>query len=561
MKYAVIILILVGALIYGFNVTGQLLWDDIEWIATNPFVHSFSWDNIKHWFSGNVLEGIGLSSNYYRPFLFATFTFNYVMHGVHPVGWHVVSNLIHIANAILLVFLLMRLFGNRFLAFWVGLIFLVHPLQTEAVTYISGRGDPLAALFMLSALLLFLRGRRVLPLVFLVLALLSRETAIMFPFLLMIVLIVQSKETFWRSLKKSFFQALPYVGVVTAYGILRLTVLNFDNTLNFFSSAVSNPYTQSVFVRLITFLSILPTYGRLLLVPLGLHMDRAPAVYTSLTFWEVWVPLVVLLGLLYVTYTTYRSHRTYAGVLFFGIAWFFAAISPMSGITPINAIMYEHWLYVPLIGPFTIIVYFLSRISYRKAVIAVLVLLTAWFSYLAIQRNRIWSNPIALFEDILRYEPMSARALTNAANLYFEQGDTAMAEAYYRRAIATNTSFPQAYYNLARLHREQGRYTETLPLLRRALDLDPGFFYAYQELAIVYAHEGDFIRSRDALLALRELRPQDPRVYLNLGKVEQALGNTREAIRWLTAGLPLSESDLEAHQEIQALLDQLAKKR
>src|SRR3989338_7178768 len=114
MKRAILILVLVGCLVYAFNLTNPLFWDDMELIVNNPFVHSFSFENIGHWFTGNVLEGIGLSSNYYRPFLFATFTFNFAIHQVSPVGWHLVSNLIHIANGILLFFILFRLFKNQF---------------------------------------------------------------------------------------------------------------------------------------------------------------------------------------------------------------------------------------------------------------------------------------------------------------------------------------------------------------------------------------------------------------------------------------------------------------
>ena len=561
MKKAIIILILAGALVYGFNLNNNLLWDDIEWIAMNPYVHSFSLANVRHWFTGNVLEGIGLASNYYRPFLFFTFTLNYVLHGVHPIGWHVVSNLIHIANGILLFFLLRRIFQNQFVAFWTSLLFLVHPLQTEAVAYISGRGDPLSALFMLGALLLALRGHHMVPLILLVFALLSRESAIMFPFLIMIVFMSVAKEPFLRALQKSFLRAMPYFAIVIAYGILRLTVLNFDNTLNFFAASVSNPYTESMAIRMYTFLSILPSYARLLIVPLGQHMDRAPAVYTSISFWQVWIPLLGLIGVLAITCMSYKSHKTYFQVLFFGVAWFFAAISPMSGITPVNGLMYEHWLYMPMIGPLVILLYFLSRLSFRNVIIAVLITLTAWFSYLSIQRNRLWGDPIRFFEDILKYEPASARTLTNVANLYFDQSNVAKAEEYYLRAVGSNTSFPQAYYNLARLYRDQGKYADAIPLLKRAIAVDSRFFYAYQELAIIYAHEGAFKESRDALLVLHDLRPTDPRVYLNLAKIEQADGNKDAAIQWLTAGLPLSEYDSEARQEIQKLLDDLMKKR
>ena len=137
------ILVIVGSFIYAFNLNNKLFLDDDDWIINNNFVHTVSWNNIKFWFSNDVLAGIGLKSNYYRPFLFFTFALNYVISGIKPFSYHLFSNLIHIANGVLVFLLLKRFdFGisrGRTLAtvFLTALIFTINPLQTEAVTYIS----------------------------------------------------------------------------------------------------------------------------------------------------------------------------------------------------------------------------------------------------------------------------------------------------------------------------------------------------------------------------------------------------------------------------------------
>src|SRR3989344_2126596 len=157
----VFLLIVIGFFVYFFNLNNQLFWDDDDWIINNNFVHTVSWDNIKFWLTHNTLAGVGLKSNYYRPFLFFTFALNYMAAGIKPLVYHLTSNFIHIANGII-IFLLLKRFDlgiskgrTLAIAFLTSLIFLIHPLQTEAITYISGRGDALAALFMLLALLLF----------------------------------------------------------------------------------------------------------------------------------------------------------------------------------------------------------------------------------------------------------------------------------------------------------------------------------------------------------------------------------------------------------------------
>jgi len=363
----VIALIVIGFSVYAFNLSNPLFWDDTDWIVNNPFVHSFSLENIKNWFTKNTLAGIGLKSNYYRPFLFFTFALNYVTSGIAPLGYHLVSNGLHILNAILIFLILFKVFRNKFVAFWSSLLWLVHPLQTEAVTYISGRGDPLNVFFMLLILYLWIndfasrlstdinnrlaKSVWLMSLILLALALLSRETAIIFPFLFMVFYIAFiSRGRFIKSLKQSFVKVLPYFSIVFVYGILRLTVLNFDNTLNFYSR--SNLYADSFLIRMYTFLNVLLTYVKLMVVPLGQHMERSVTIYTY--FWNLPVVLSLLIfsAVLFMIYRFYQKEKiifrnskfeilnSKFKIWFFAVGWFFVNLGPTSGITPINAQLY-----------------------------------------------------------------------------------------------------------------------------------------------------------------------------------------------------------------------------
>src|SRR3990167_8175011 len=132
----IVVLIVVGFFVYFFNLSNPLFWDDEDWIIRNNFVHTISWDNIKFWLTHNTLAGVGLKSNYYRPFLFFTFALNYVISGIKPLGYHLLSNFIHIVNGLLVFLLVLGVFKKKLLAFLTSLIFLIHPLQTEAITYI-----------------------------------------------------------------------------------------------------------------------------------------------------------------------------------------------------------------------------------------------------------------------------------------------------------------------------------------------------------------------------------------------------------------------------------------
>ena len=576
---------------YAVNLHNKLFWDDDDWIINNPAVHNLSWSNVKFWFTHNTLAGIGMKSNYYRPFLFFTFAINYVIDGIKPFGYHLLSNLIHIGNAVLVFYLLNLAVKKRLAAFLIAFFFLIHPLQTEAVTYISGRGDSLTTFFMLLALWLFLKSKfamsdvtnwkdwRVwLSLGFLVLALLSRETAIIFPFLLMVFYITfLSGERFLRSLKTAFIKALPYFALVFTYGILRLTVLNFKNVLNFYDQP--NIYSSHLYVRIFTFLKILLIYFKLLIIPTGLHMELGMDPQLSFWNWPVLLGGLIVLGLIFLLFYLYRrssnslNAKPYTlnpfSVWFFGIGWFFVALAPVSGITPINALIYEHWLYLPMVGFFFIISYYLSKLiiylknSRRIVPLGVLITLLAgylvFFSVQSIKRNIIWGKPIPFYEDILKYEPDSVRINNNLGNMYYNEGNIAKAEESYRKAVAEEDIFPQPHFNLGSILQSKGDIFGAIQEYKKAIELDPNFYYAYQNLVALYAKNGELALAAENIEKLKQLRPNDAIILYNAALIYSAMGERKLALENAQHGLDYAGSDQEIRTALEQLLTSLGK--
>ncbi|MEK7151315.1 MAG: tetratricopeptide repeat protein [Patescibacteria group bacterium] len=572
--WPILIIIVVGVGVYFFNLQNPLFWDDDDWIINNSFVHTISWHNIKFWFTNNTLAGVGLHSNYYRPFLFFTFAINYLISGIQPLFWHLASNLIHIANAILIFFLLRR-FSGRLVAFITALIFTIHPLQTEAVTYIAGRGDSLVALFMLLALTLFIKSKdnpskswvyKSASLVLMVIGILSRETGIIFPFLLMIFYITfLSKEKFWISIKKAFKEAWLYFGVVIIYGVLRLTVLNFQNTLNFYTAP--NLYSENFIYRMFTFMHVLVDYIRLLFVPVGLHMERSMTVHTSLFQWPVWLGFLIIIGIFGIIWHLYRTNKDSYKIWFFGAGWFFIGLAPVSGITPINAVIYEHWLYLPMIGFWFIAAFYLVKIfnylkpkslnAYYLILVVALVAYCLFFGYQSIQRNILWGKPIEFFQDILKYEPQSARVNNNLGNLYFNQGDKTRALEYYRRSAESEDVFAQPHFNIGSILQSQGDTFGAIEEFEKSIEVDPTFHYSYQSLLVIYANQGNITKAIEYVEVLKRLRPNDPRVYYNAALLYLSKNQRNLVIENLNQGSKVAGNDLEAGQLIEDLLKKL----
>ena len=586
-NWPVLALITIGFFIFSFNLHNGLFWDDDDWILNNQFVHSISWSNVKFWFTHNTLAGVGLKSNYYRPFLFFTFAVNYVIADVKPFGYHLLSNLIHIGSGILIFYILSIFFKRRTVPFLTALFFLIHPLQTEAVTYIAGRGDPLYVFFLLLALWSFIKaeagGRkltyRLLSVGSLVLALLSREVAIIFPLLLVsFYLAFFRKTTFWRSLLRGTVISAPYFAVVVFYGILRLTALNFLNTLNFYS--VHNVYADHLYVRLFTFLKVLTVYLGLLFVPVGLHMDRSMEPQLSLWKWPVWAvflgltTLVVWLMFLYKKEQAARSkpqdsHPSSFSVWFFGISWFFIGLAPVSGITPINALLYEHWLYLPTIGFFFIVSFYLDKLlnflkENKKPVLFGLVvsLLCVYFVFLGVQsvrRNVLWGKPLNFYLDILKYESDSVRVNNNVGNLYFYQGDTDKAQEFYQKAVDSEDIFPQPHFNLGSILQSKGDIYGAIQEYEKAVKLDPNFYYPYPNLVSIYARQGNLEKASAYITKLDELRPNDPRILYNVALIYAAQGNFVLALQKAKQGLVYTGTDAEVRKALEEIIDRLTK--
>ncbi|MBI2063712.1 MAG: tetratricopeptide repeat protein [Candidatus Yanofskybacteria bacterium] len=571
--WPVLAIIIAGFFIYFFNLHNQLFWDDDDWIINNQFVHSISWDNIKFWFTHNTLAGVGLNSNYYRPFLFFTFAINYMASGIQPLLWHLTSNLIHIANAVL-VFVLLRRFSGRLVAFLTALVFTIHPLQTEAVTYIAGRGDSLVVLFMLLALFLFLKSKdsparsliyKSASLVSMTVGMLSRETGIIFPFLLMIFYIAfLSADRFRVSIKKAFKEAWLYFGIVIIYGILRLTVLNFQNTLNFYTAP--NPYSENLWYRILTFMHVLIDYFRLLLVPTGLHMERSMTVHTSLFQWPVWLGALIIMGLVWLIWHLYRGGDKVYRIWLFGVGWFFIGLGPVSGIVPINAVIYEHWLYLPMIGFWFIAAFYLVKVfNYLKSKPSIfyflfsifLLIYFSFFSFQSIKRNILWGKPMEFFEDILKYEPQSARVNNNLGNLYFNQGNTERALEYYERSAEAQDVFAQPLYNIGSILQSRGDIFGAIKEYEKAIEIDPSFHYSYQNLVVIYANQGNLTKAIEYIEILKLLRSNDPRVYYNAALIYLAQNNRSSALENLNQGLEVIGNDIEAEELIQSLLERL----
>ncbi len=475
-----------------------MFWDDNDGIINNIFIQD--WQYFPKYFSENLIAGANLLSNYWRPMLLSIFSLEWHIWASWATGYHFVNTSFHIADAVLLFFILIHLFRNRRLAILTSLVFLVHPLQTEAVTYVSGLGDSLSVFFVFSGLLFYLKFRASgiqkwssgfygLSIIMYVFALMSKETAIIMPGLIFIcdffLLGRNIQLTIREKLKTAFSAVWPFIAIAGAYILLRATALNFINTFNLYDE--ETVFTSNLHIRLFTFFKTLTIYFGLLFWPVGLHMERSVEIATSLNSVPVITGGLIFLFLIAISISQFKKFP----ILSLGFLWFFIAITPMSNIVvPINGLLYEHWLYLPMVGIFLALIWLGMRVAgkynLQKVLLGIFILFLLFLGVLTLDRNKEWRDPITLYNQTLLYSPDSYRVINNLGMAYSDSGEYEKAENMYKRAITLEPSVQVAYHNLGNLYRDNGKIDLAIENYKTAIELSPRFFPSYSALMSLY---------------------------------------------------------------------------
>ena len=561
-----IILILVGLAIYANSLGNDVFWDDDDFLFNNVFVK----EPAKYWtyyFTDNVIAGAGVISDYWRPLLLSVYSleWHFWEQDFLP-GYHFVSVLWHILNACLLFYFLSRLAGlfkKKSVAFLAALIFLIHPLQTEAVDYVSSLGDMLNVFFVLVGLIFYIKAEQYFhtfqpeadpPLaekyesiiklnlfkawffysaaVFCyILGLLSKETAIIMLGLLILVEFYlwraqNRQQNFLKFLKNASLKLLPFFSVALIYFILRATVLNFRSTFNLYADQI-NFYSQNFFWRLFTFFKALTIYLRLLLFPVGLHMERTADVADAYFDWSVIFGLIIFILSVWLAARCWKNKPHYT----FAIAWFYIALAPVSGIIiPVNAPIYEHWLYLPMVGFWLLLIFAASDLQKkwnraRPALLLLLLIFLIFFSAQTIRQNRIWRDPITFYKNVIKYNDQQLRVWNNLGMEYADKKMLPQAIIAYLRAIALDTENISAppHHNLAGTYKEQGRAADAEREYLRAIQIDKEFIYSYYGLVGLYVNSGRPERALEVMQTARQVFPKNKNIPKDIEMLKQAI--------------------------------------
>ena len=634
-------LVLLIVVIYANTLNAPFQWDESDFIVNNPIIK-----DLHYFTSPSTAKGFELYSSFINRYIgYLTFALNYRIHGLSVTGYHIVNIAIHIANSILVYFLVLLTFRGsgtwdqgsgtwdqgpetrfpipgsqspvpgsqspvpdpwslspKLVAFFSAAIFAVHPLQTEAVTYVFQRFASLAAFFYLLSLVFYIKARmgnrqwaigngtdskNVMPssritfllisLVSAVLAMKTKENAFTLP-----LVIVLYEFCFFSdspspiaprqsSLVSRFLYLVP---ILLTLLIVPLTLMSLAGT----HQIDPGSYGAKVFSKdeyLFTQFRVIVTYLRLFFFPVGQNLDYDYPVFKSFLNPQVILSFLFLsalfgLGLWLILAKNRRpspiAHSPLPGasrplrLMGFGILWFFITLSVESSIIPLPMLIDEYRMYLPsagliisaVTGFFLLVRLILSRFTIHdlRFTVVLLVFAIVSLSVATHLRNAVWGDSISLWEDTAEKSPNKPRAHYNLGNFYksLNMPDKAMEQ--YLVALKLKPDDPDTHNNLGLVYFSLNMPDKAIEQYLAALKLRPEDSDAHNNLGLVYYSLNMPDKAIEQYLTALKLKPDFMKAHFNLGVLYQTFNMPDKAMEQYLLAIKLRPDSADAHYNL-----------
>ncbi|MFC1752191.1 tetratricopeptide repeat protein [Thermoproteota archaeon] len=541
-KALVLLLIAIGIIIYSNSLGGKFVWDDYMNVRDNTYIQN--WNHLPEIFTQNIGAGSGQDNAYYRPIVTFTYLISFALHGFNEMGYHLVNVGLHILVALAIFCLVTILFKHKILSFITSLLFLVHPVQVETVSYISARGELIFALTMVLTLIWYAKWLSRPKIIFYVAmmisylcALLSKESSVVLPALLILYHVSFRKK----------FRVLPFLslsGLVAAYFLLRFCILRFPG--------LSQEWFATSYQRVPGFFVAVLNYIRILFFPFGLrHGYGGSNTIFAISDPRVWVGFMVVCMLIFYAFKKKKVNP----LIFFSVGWFFVSLAPNSNIyPPMPFYMAEHHIYLPSIGLFLLLAFVLHSLcrkaNLKKIMFVVVILLVSFYSFVTIKQNIYWRDPIEMYKKTVKLSPDNERAYLCMGMAYYEIGEYDKAIDSLEKAIAINPADSRVHYDLGLFYSIIGEYDQSIVSYKKAIEINPEFCEAYNNLGAVYYKIGEVHKAIGFLVKAVEQTDDYTQAWSNLGSAYATLARYPEAIESFKKVIELDPNHVQAYYDL-----------
>jgi tetratricopeptide (TPR) repeat protein len=539
--------------IYGPALRGDFLFDDTYLPFFNPEIAKAP---LRQW--------LGV-----RPFLMLSYWINYQTAGLNPYPYHAVNIVFHALNSILAYMIVRKVLEfvaetakmREVLAAFSGLLFLVHPVQTESVAYIASRSEAMSVFFFLSAFALFLyrKGaaigwpRTVAVLMLFGIACTVKEHTTVLPALLLLTeLCFNSGPTLVSGIRRNLRLYVP----LAACGLLGLVAV--WRVLSAAESAGFGIKEFTWYQYLFTQFRSVWLYLRLYVAPFGQNSDYDWTISRSITEQG---SLFGLAGLLVLAVLAWRYRREYplASYGFFG---FLILLAPTSSIVPIRDVAVERRLYLPFICLLFVTVDLLRRWRTTPTVMAAMLgVICTVAAYASYQRNHVYAGAIPFWEDVVQKSPRNARAWFHLAYAQWQAGKCQEAVANYEKTAGLQpTPDDRLLLDWAHALDCADRPDEAVTKLRQAAKLAPGA-HIYSQIGMIYGKRDRVPEALEALAMAEKLNPRFEMTFVYRGNIYANRGSFETAAREYKRALALNPANEAARKGLVLIEQQLSRQQ
>jgi protein O-mannosyl-transferase len=523
-----LLLILSILVVYLPSFDGEFILDDHPLIENNSYIRT--WHSIGSYLfqeDGVDSDSGSRHTGYYRPLVNLSYTLDYQIWGVCGPGFRITNLLLHMLTCCILFIFYCQIIGRRDIALWLSLLFSLHPVFTETVSWVASRNNIMVTLFGLLSFYYYFRAYKslkfnhyLLSILFFTLSVFSKEFGLMLlPIFFLYQRMLNPEKV---DIKVELREYTPFVLVATFYFILRQNVIG---------SALSPNGLPDVLMKVCNLPYLLALNLRLIFLPYNLHnfiTDLPDGFLNIRTICGVFF-LVIIIYLLW----RYRKNR----LILFSSSSFFVAFFPVSGIIPTSAptVISMRWLYFPAIFAFLLLYQPLEKfIKWNGRIagylIGCILLYLGFNSY--ILNKHLWHSQ----EDFFRQEVLhfgNRYASDGLAQIYFSQGKFNLAERYFEIGFKYGPDRALDYIEFSTILIEKGESKKALSCLKKAECSWP----TESELGMIHNHMGlaymdmkDWHQVFEELKKATLLSPDSNLIWENMGVAYGETGDHAKAV-------------------------------
>jgi len=528
------IIIAITGVVYSSCLNNAILnFDDLEYFNMYPEVINLSLASVKKIFTSYYLI-------MYQPLPVLTFAINYATTGMDPVPIHLMNVVMHLINIWLVFKFISELTDKKNIALIAAFLFALHPMNVEAVSWMSARSSSMYVLFYLLALRSYVKYHKsnyqtkhlIIAALYFIVSLFSKAQAVTLPVLLFAIDYFYSRKLNARLI----LEKIPFFALSVVFGLI--TVMDSDTQGNLKDGMLISYNAIDLFFMVCYSFAF---YFVKLILPASLcGIYVYPPKTGGALPWEYYASPVLLIAILYLLFR-FRKNRT----VIFGAALFFITISINIQLIPSRLfITTDRYAYFPYVGLFLIVGYIYNQLQqnetlakkYLQSFSIVLVAAGLVYCYAIWERNKTWNNDYDFLTDIIEKNepvPYISRAYGNRGNYFLNNGMINEAIADFTEALKVKPDDGQSYYNRAITLIKVSRWQEALADLDSSIKYNPKFALSYSNMAFIRYNLKDYNGALEAANKCITIKSDLPEVY-----------NIRAAVYFSLNNLPGAEEDL-----------------